>query len=129
MDADHGLVERAGFIGMLGQILKDRGAVDLVEDDFAGADAVDQMAVADVVLFAQHRGQRPQRTAVIAAQAIGHRREVEAAVGLLGKNAVAGQRPQQSIERRGVGAGGGGQFSAVFRPAAMWSARPSLAAT
>ena len=60
--------------GMLAQVVEDRLAVEAVEGGLAGADALQQVAPAAVVLLAHHDRHRPLRAGHVATKALGERR-------------------------------------------------------
>jgi len=96
VNARHCVIEDLGLLRVFRQELEDRFAVDVVEGDLAGLDAVKQLAPGAVMFLAHHDHQRALG-ARHAAQAFRHGSQTEAALGIFDENADAGQGPQQPV--------------------------------
>jgi hypothetical protein len=86
---------------VIAQVGEERPAVQAVEGRFAGADGLEQVVPAAILLFADHDGERPQGLGPALAEGLGQRVEAEAPAGLLGEDAGAGQGAEQPVQRPG----------------------------
>src|SRR5438309_1796516 len=57
MNADHRRIKNAGLVGMLAQVIEDRFAVNLIEGNLAGANAVVNLCPGTKLLITGHERQ------------------------------------------------------------------------
>ena len=119
-EVGHGGVKDPGLLGVFGQIVEDRPAVQAFEGRLAGADGLEQVAPAAILLLAQHDRKRPQGFRSVRAEGRGQRIKAEPPVVLPGEDANAGQGAEDPVQRPRCRAGRGGRGGELLgRPRAV----------
>jgi hypothetical protein len=100
----HGAGESAGLLGVVRQPGEERLAVQVLGRGTAGADGVDELSERRIVRFHPHDGQVAHRARLAAGQRLPERGQGEDTGLGFGEHARAGQRAQQAVQGRRVGA-------------------------